>query len=103
MDHLIPKPGEYVPLTEMGRMIAEIRDNRKPTIPEVIERFRAYHSLHPVWGSLHVVMEDGNFADCHVRYAIGLARYDGDAEGACLGQILLRMSKTQRSKLSRIA
>lgn len=71
----------------------------KPTIPEVIDRFRAYYKLNPAWGSLHVVLDDGNIDDATVRWCRDWAIEHSDPEGAALAEILLRMSKTQRSKI----
>jgi hypothetical protein len=76
----------------------------KPTIPEVIDRFAAYY-LRPgngAWGSLHIVLDDGNVEDEFVRHCIGFALEDGDTEGIALAEILLTMSKTQRAKLPRL-
>lgn len=76
--------------------------SEKPTIPEVIDRFAAYHRREPAWGSLHVVLDDGNVADEFVRGCIEHAEGMGDAEGAELARILLSMSKTQRARLPRL-
>ena len=73
---------------------------RKPTIPEVAVRFRAYHLEHPTWGALHIVLEDGNLEDNHVVYCRVFALELGDEEGAELAMILSRMSQTQRAKIS---
>ena len=74
----------------------------KPTIPEVINDFQAYYKQNPNGGSLHIVFEDGNENDASVKYCIELAKSKGDTEGERLGNILLTMSKTQRSKLPRM-
>jgi hypothetical protein len=77
----------------------------KPSItPELIERIRCYYRMpgHAVGGSLHVVLDDGNVHDDHVAWCIEYARHEADTEGAAIGEILLRMSKTQRTKLSRM-
>ena len=71
----------------------------KPTIPEVRDSFRAYLAQHPTWGSLHIVLDDGNVEDSSVEFCLDFARECGDAEGERLARILLRMSKTQRLKL----
>lgn len=75
----------------------------KPTIPEVIDRFRAYYKLNPMWGSLHVVLEDMNVNDADVEFCRNWAIEHSDPEGAELAEILLRMSKTQRSKIGDMA
>lgn len=76
--------------------------NQKPTIPEVVPLFLPYYRQHGAWGSLHVVLDDHNVEDHSVRYCIEWAEESGDTQGAELGRILLRMSKTQRGKLSRV-
>lgn len=69
---------------------------RKPTIPEVLDRFAAYHREHPCWsGGLHVVLDEGNVSDSSVRHAV--ERTEGEAHD--LAKLLLRMSRTQRLKL----
>lgn len=75
----------------------------KPTIPDVLEAFVAYHALNPAWGSLHCVLDDGNVGDKNVEAAIAWAEEKGDEEGARLGRILLSMSATQRRKLPHMA
>ena len=72
----------------------------KPTIPQVRDRFAAYLAKNPVWGSLHIVLSDQNIDDGCVRFCIDQALAEGDEEGMHLGGILLRMSRTQRLKLS---
>lgn len=74
----------------------------KPTIPEVLPRFEAYYAMHPSWGSLHIVLEDGNVEDGHVISCIKWAEERGDIEGKALAEILLTMSKTQRGKLANV-
>jgi hypothetical protein len=68
----------------------------KPTIPDVIARFAAYREVNHAWGSLHIVLEDGNVKNADVEYCYQYAIDTGDQEGASLAKILLRMSKTQR-------
>lgn len=75
----------------------------KPTIPEVLDRFRAYHQQHPTWGCLHIVLDDENVADADVRYCLAYAQHEGDTEGVALAEILLAMSRTQRLKLGEVA
>jgi hypothetical protein len=75
----------------------------KPTIPEVLERFRAYHEIYPGWGSLHIVLDDGNVKDSNVAFCRNYALAQNDEEGVELADILLQMSETQRLKLGEIA
>lgn len=73
----------------------------KPTIPDVLEQFRAYRARpgNGAWGSLHVILDDGNVRDCFVTGCIESAAAAGDVEGERLARILLEMSVTQRRKL----
>lgn len=75
----------------------------KPSIPEVLPRFRAYHRQHADWGSLHIVLADQNVGDADVRFCGADAITKGDVEGTALALILSRMSRTQRLKLGMLA
>jgi hypothetical protein len=76
----------------------------KPTIPDVIDRFRAYHAKpeNSVWGSLHIVLEDMNIKDSSILFCKQWAKDHNDPEGEALADILLTLSWTQRRKLYRI-
>ena len=71
--------------------------------PALIERFNKYHYRHCAWGSLHIVLDDFNLEDQHVKFCIQYAKEQGDTEGAELGELLLQMSETQRAKVARLA
>lgn len=75
----------------------------KPIIPDVLPLVRAYRANNAAGGSLHIVLEDGNVDDGSVLFCESLAQQNGDADGARVAALLLRMSKTQRRKLTRIA
>jgi hypothetical protein len=80
-----------------------LRLDPKPTVPEVLPLAIAYHAQHPVWGNLHIVLEDGNVADKHVLFCAEKAAEVDDHEGLHLARLLLRMSKTQRTRLRGLA
>lgn len=69
------------------------------TVPDVIDRFRAYHQANPAWGALHIVLDDGNVRNKDVQFCIDSALEQGDVEGHELARLLLEMSVTQRRKL----
>lgn len=73
----------------------------RPTLPDVLDQFRAYYAApgNGAWGSLHVVLDDGNVRDCFVTGCIEYAAQNGDVEGERLARLLLTMSQTQRRKL----
>lgn len=82
---------------------------RKPTVPEVLPIVRHYYAQgHGAGGCLHIVLDDGNVRDDDVRFCLDWAVEHGDADGwkpdvdgAWLCHVLLRMSRTQRTKLYR--
>lgn len=69
--------------------------------PGDLARFAAYYQCpdNGAWGSLHIVMDDPNYADHHVQFCIDSAHERGDTEGEYLARVLLTMSKTQRAKM----
>lgn len=73
----------------------------KISIPDVVDQFRAYYRKpgNGGWGSLHIVLDDGNVRDDDVLFCWNWAAERGDADGARLASILMQMSKTQRRKL----
>ena len=71
------------------------------TVPEVIDLFKAYYARpgNGVWGSLHIVLDDGNLEDSSVEFCLKYAEEKGDTEGAELARILLKLSISQRKKI----
>lgn len=77
----------------------------KPTVPEVLPYIREIYSS-PDGGSgccLHIVLDDGNVHDDSVRFCIDWAHRREHHKCQKLATLLLCMSKTQRSKLSKLA
>lgn len=77
----------------------------KPTIAEVAPLLRAYYAKpgNSMGGVFHIITEDGNYEDHFAQECLTFAREDGDPEGIALGELLVRMSGTQRKKLSRMS
>lgn len=73
------------------------------TVPEVVDRFRAYHLDNPAWGALHIVLEDHNLEDSSVQFCINCAIKEDDVEGEALARILLQLSQSQRMKIAKRA
>jgi MOSC domain-containing protein YiiM len=71
----------------------------RPSIPDVLERFRAYYRLHPVGGVFYITLENGNVKDGHAMECWRRAHEEGDPEAIELAVILLQMTPTQRKKL----
>lgn len=90
-------------LEEAGRHCEADRYRRlKPAMPDVVRLFALYYGKpeNDAWGSLHVVLDDRNVDDDSVRHCLRWATENGDADGVVLAQLLLRMSKRQRKKIS---
>lgn len=66
-----------------------------------LERFQAYYDVNPAWGNLHIVLDDENIKDDHIEYCIKRCVDHGDGAGCYLGNLLLKMSESQRLKISR--
>ena len=75
----------------------------KPTVSEVLPAVRELYARHPAGCCLHIVLDDGNVDDDSVRFCVGYAVGEGHTECEWLARILLRMSKTQRLRLGRLA
>jgi len=71
----------------------------KPTIPEVIEKFKHYLKDNPLGGCLHIVLCDGNTDDQSVMFCKRACIARGDLLGSELCDILLTMSRFQRSRI----
>lgn len=69
------------------------------TIPDVVHEFDAYPLKDDSWGSLHIVLEDGNVDDESVFCCYKHAKKVGDKEGLRLACLLFNLTKTQRRKL----
>lgn len=80
----------------------ELPTSAPAAIPEHLDEFTAYYRQYPMWGSLHVVLDDGNVEDDSVQFCIDYARKESDAEGERLGKILLTMTRGQRRRLSAV-
>ncbi len=75
----------------------------KPTIPQVLPLVRALYRRNGAGCCLHIVLDDSNIHDSHVDFCIAQASASNHDDCLELGRQLRLMSKTQRSKLSRLA
>lgn len=73
---------------------------KRPTAAEVAQVVRWYYGQpgNGAGGTLHVVLDDHNWAPVHVRGALEYAREKGDGPGQMLALLLLSLSHTQRIK-----
>lgn len=68
---------------------------------EDLARFNEYFQEHITWGSLHIVLDDGNVEDSHVEFCRKYAIENGDEEGAYLAGVLAGLSQSQRLNLEK--
>lgn len=72
---------------------------RRALAPEVWALLREYERAHPTWGSLHIVLEDGNIEDEHVEFCERWARDHGDEMGVTLARMISELTDLQRAML----
>lgn len=75
----------------------------KPTVPEVLPLAQAlYRTARGACGCcLHAVLDDGNVNNDSVEWSAKRAREVGHADCLTLAELLLRMTRTQRLKISK--
>ncbi len=75
----------------------------KPTVPEVLplvhDLYRSDHGT--VGGCLHSVLDDGNIEDGAIQYCLKEAEAEDCKPCTTIARLLMRMSRTQRTKISR--
>lgn len=92
-------------LDEVGRHAEAARYRAgKPSIPDVIRHFVPYAKKYAdwEWGGLHVILSENNVENATVVWLWDYTRGGGEGEDSevhHLVRILLRMSKTQRSRI----
>lgn len=74
--------------------------NNQPLSKEDFSRFARYQRDMGSNGVFHIVLEDKNIKDSHVKFCRDLAVKRNDVEGLALADILMGMSKSQRIKLA---
>lgn len=76
----------------------------KLTVPDVLPVAKEYVALpqNSVGGSLHIVLEDDNIDNHSVDFCIQWAKDHGDEAGVRLGEMIRRLTITQRKKLVRM-
>lgn len=75
----------------------------KPTLPEVLPLIRAVYGREGGGGGccLHILTEDGNVENSHVHFCLERAREQNHADCIAAAEMLLKMTKTQRTKVYR--
>ena len=78
-----------------------MKNYSKITVAQLIEECKKYYAMpnNSMGGCLHIVLDDENIKDNHIKSCIDKAESEGDKEGVKLGKLLLQASMTQRRKL----
>lgn len=78
-----------------------MKNDLKITVPQLIEECKKYYAMpnNSTGGNLHIVLDDENIKDNHIKFCIETAESNGDKAGVMLGKLLLQASMTQRRKL----
>ncbi len=77
------------------------RPPSRPRVSDVLPLVESYYADNPTGGSLHIVLDDGNLADHHVKFCRDVARERGDDRGVQIAEAMLMMTRTQRHKIYR--
>lgn len=78
-------------------------DKDRPTVPEVMPFVRSIYQRNGVGCCLHIVIDDGNVGDQSVQFCLEQAQAAGHEDCIAAAEMLLAMSKTQRSKVYGLA
>jgi hypothetical protein len=70
------------------------------TVQRTAKAAKRYYQRHPAGGSLHIVLDDGNIHRGNVEDCLKYAVEEGDAAGAFLARAILRMTISQRRRLT---
>lgn len=71
-----------------------------PDIVPLVREFKK-NPDNGVGGNLHIFLEDGNIEDDHIAFCLSKCVERGDDLGEAICRLSLRMSHTQRKRLSR--
>jgi uncharacterized protein (TIGR02996 family) len=66
----------------------------RPSLEDYKSGFAAYRAANPMWGNLHIVLEDGNVDTESVAYCMSLCAERDDELGQLLAMILLSLTPT---------
>ena len=74
----------------------------RPKVPDVRPLLTEYYAKpdNATGGCFHIVFEDGNYTDADIQHCIDRSHFVGDTDGVKLGELLIQMTRTQRSKLT---
>lgn len=72
---------------------------RKPTLPEVLPLAQRVYDRSVVGCCAHIVLDDDNVADHHVKFCLDQAISEGHDDCRRLCEALMACSRTQRLRL----
>jgi hypothetical protein len=71
----------------------------RPTVPEVLPLVRAIYERNGVGCCLHILTDDGNVDNGSAQFCLETAKARGHADCIAAAEMLVKMSKTQRSNV----
>lgn len=71
----------------------------RPTVPEVLPVAVEYLRNNGAWGSLHIMLDDGNDGDSVMEFCQQHALDRGDILGYALATLMRHMSHSQRRRV----
>lgn len=89
------------PAPEAPAALTPDEEARKPTVPEVLPLVQTVYAHSAVGCCLHIVLDDHNVEDGHVKFCLERAHEAQHHVCITLAEKLLRMSKTQRLRLAK--
>lgn len=77
------------------------KPRERPTVPDVLPLLQAMYQRHCGGCCLHIVTDDDNVEDDHMRWALDYARAQGHPDCIAAAEMLAQMTATQRLKAAR--
>ena len=72
------------------------------TVPEVLDLFANYYEKHKNWNELSLVLLKANYNNDCAKFCLDEALKKNNPETIELAQILVKLSPTQRKKISQM-
>ena len=67
---------------------------------QLLRLCKKYCADFPGGGNLHIVLDDGNLEDFHIKFCIKEAEKEEDKVGQKIGEMLLELTMKEREKLT---
>jgi|WetSurMetagenome_2_1015567.scaffolds.fasta_scaffold13789_9 hypothetical protein len=86
---------------EYNALADKIRHKKENWLELFVLLCQKYYSDERFWcgGSLHIVLDDGNYEDCYVSWCAGYACAMNDGAGSDIANLMLLMTLKQRKQV----